>query len=64
MAGPVLASDRLIVGSSDGYLVSLSPYTGEVLGKLSISDGVTIQPAIANNTMYFLTNDADLVAYR
>lgn len=63
-AGPVLASDRLIVGSSDGYLVSLSPYTGEVLGKLSISDGVTIQPAIANNTMYFLTNDADLVAYR
>ena len=63
-AGPVLASDRLIVGSSDGYLVSLSPYTGDVLGKMSISDGVTIQPAIANGTMYFLTNDADLVAYR
>ncbi|MGE5477809.1 MAG: PQQ-binding-like beta-propeller repeat protein [Bacteroidales bacterium] len=63
-AGPVLASDRLIVGSSEGYLVSLSPYTGQVLGKLSISDGVTIQPAIADNTMYFLTNDADLVAYR
>ncbi len=63
-AGPVLASDRLIVGSSDGYLVSLSPYTGDVLGKLSISDGVTIAPAVANGTMYFLTNDADLVAYR
>lgn len=63
-AGPVLASDRLIVGSSDGYLVSLSPYTGDVLGKMSISDGVTIAPAVANGTMYFLTNDADLVAYR
>ncbi|MGE5516980.1 MAG: PQQ-binding-like beta-propeller repeat protein [Bacteroidota bacterium] len=63
-AGPVLASDRLIVGSSEGYLVSLSPYTGQVLGKLSISDGVTIQPAIADNTMFFITNDADLVAYR
>lgn len=63
-AGPVLASDRLIVGSSDGYLVALSPYTGEVLGKISVSDGVTIQPAVANNTLYFITNDADLVAYR
>ena len=63
-AGPVLASDRLILGNSDGYLVSLSPYTGEVLGKLSISDGVTIQPAVADGTMYFITNDADLVAYR
>lgn len=62
-AGPVLASDRLIVGSSEGYLVSLSPYTGEVLGKLSISDGITIQPAVAAGTMYFITNDADLVAY-
>lgn len=63
-AGPVLASDRLILGSSQGYLVSLSPYTGAVLGKLSISDGVNIQPAVANGTMYFITNDADLVAYR
>lgn len=63
-AGPVLASDRLIVGSSTGALLSLSPYTGALLGKLSISDGLTIQPAVAENTLYFLTNDADLVAYR
>lgn len=63
-AGPVLASDRLILGSSNGKLVSLSPYTGAVLGRVSISDGVTIQPSVAENTMYFLTNDADLVAYR
>ena len=63
-AGPVLASDRLILGSSNGKLVSLSPYTGEVLGKVSISDGVTIAPSVANSTMFFLTNDADLVAYR
>ncbi|HLO79052.1 MAG TPA: PQQ-binding-like beta-propeller repeat protein, partial [Magnetospirillum sp.] len=63
-AGPVLASDRLILGSSHGRLVSLSPYTGEVLGRVSISDGVTIQPSVADNTLYFITNDADLVAYR
>ncbi|MBX9635778.1 MAG: PQQ-binding-like beta-propeller repeat protein, partial [Magnetospirillum sp.] len=63
-AGPVLASDRLLLGSSTGKLVSLSPYSGEVLGRLAVSDGVTIQPSVAANTIYFLTNDADLVAYR
>lgn len=63
-AGPVLASDRLILGSSIGKLVSLSPYSGEVLGKVDVSDGVVIAPSVAANTIYFLTNDADLVAYR
>lgn len=62
-AGPILASDRLILGNSLGYLVSLSPYTGEVLGKLEISDGVTISPSVAGGSMFFVTNDADLVAY-
>jgi outer membrane protein assembly factor BamB len=63
-AGPVLASDRLILGGSHGKLVSLSPYTGAVLGKLSAPDGITIPPTVAANTIYFLTDDADLVAYR
>ncbi|MBF0324326.1 MAG: PQQ-binding-like beta-propeller repeat protein [Alphaproteobacteria bacterium] len=62
-AGPVLASDRLIIASSHGKLLSLSPYTGQVLGSLSISDGVTISPAVALQTLFFLTDDADLVAY-
>jgi outer membrane protein assembly factor BamB len=62
-AGPVLASDRLIIASSHGKLLSLSPYTGEVLGSLSISDGVTISPAVALQSLFFLTDDADLVAY-
>jgi outer membrane protein assembly factor BamB len=61
--GPVVASDRLIVASSHGKLVSMSPYTGQVLGSLSISDGVSIPPAVALGTLFFLTDDADLVAY-
>lgn len=63
-SGPVLASDRLILGSSDGKLVSLSPYTGDMLGWDEAPDGVSIAPIIANGTMYFLTDEADLVAYR
>ena len=34
--GPVLASDRLLVGGSTGEMLSLSPYTGEIIGKLDI----------------------------
>lgn len=63
-AGPVLASDRLILASSDGQLVSLSPYTGQLLGRIEAPDGVSIAPAVAGGTIFFLTDDADLVAYR
>ena len=62
--GPVLASDRLILGSSDGKLVALSPYTGDMLGWEKAPDGVTIAPVIANGKLYFLTDNADLVAFR
>jgi FOG: WD40-like repeat len=63
-AGPVLASDRLILANSLGELVSMSPYSGEVLGKIDAPDGVSLPPAVAGGALYFLTEDADLVAYR
>jgi outer membrane protein assembly factor BamB len=63
-AGPVLVSDRLVVSSSTGKLVALSPYTGTVLGVDEAPDGVTISPAVAGGSLYFVTDDADLVAYR
>ncbi|MDA8232269.1 MAG: PQQ-binding-like beta-propeller repeat protein [Magnetospirillum sp.] len=63
-AGPVLASDRLIFGSSHGYLLSLSPYTGKVLGYEKAPAGISIQPVVADGTIYFYTDDADVVAYR
>lgn len=63
-AGPILASDRLIFASSHEKLLALSPYTGAVLGTESSPDGVSIPPSVAQGTVYFLTDDADLVAYR
>lgn len=62
--GPVLASDRLILASSTGKLVSLSPYTGDMLGVEEAPAGISIPPVVAGGTLYFLTDDADLVAYR
>lgn len=62
--GPVLAGDRLIVTSSTGDAISVSPYTGELLGRLRLSGTPTVAPVVANNTIYILTEDASLVAIR
>ncbi len=62
--GPVLAGDRLIVASSTGDAISISPYTGELLGHLDLPGTPTVAPVVANNTLYILTEGADLVAIR
>jgi len=63
-AGPVLGSDRLIVLSSAGDAISISPYTGEPLGREEMSAGGYTAPVIADNSLYVLTDDANLSAYR
>ncbi len=63
-SGPLLAGDRLIVVSSHGEALSVSPYTGEILGHIDLPDGSFISPIVANETVYLLTDDAKLVALR
>jgi len=63
-SGPVLASDRLIVTSSHGFVITLSPYTGEVLSGRRLHDGTFMPPVVANQTLYVLTNDGDIAAFR
>jgi len=62
-AGPVLGSDRLIVLSSTGDAIAISPYTGEPLGREEMSAGGYTAPVIADNSLYVLTDDAKLSAY-
>lgn len=63
-SGPALGGDRLILVASNGYAISLSPYTGDILGALKISGRAFLPPIIAGNTLYILTNDGRLTAYR
>lgn len=63
-SGPVLAGDRLIAISSMGQLISVSPYTGKVLGFVSVPAGTFVPPVVANQTLYILTQNAQLLAYR
>lgn len=62
--GPVLGGDRLILLSSHGRAVSLSPYTGEVLGELRLPSPAAVPPLIADGTLYVITDSAELIAYR
>lgn len=63
-SGPVLAGDRLIVISSKGYALSVSPYTGEIISGMKMPSGVEIEPIVANDTLYVLTNSGKLVAMK
>ena len=63
-SGPVLASDRLIVLASNGDALSISPYTGKPLGRIVFNDGSYVSPVLANQTLYIVTQGADLIAYR
>lgn len=63
-SGPVLASDRLIVATSNGYIFSVSPYSGEIISYISTSDGISQSPVVADGTTIFTTEDAELLAYK
>jgi len=63
-AGPVLASDRLLVGGSTGEMLSLSPYTGEIIGKLDMRSPMRLAPVVANRMVFVLTDSGRLVALR
>jgi outer membrane protein assembly factor BamB len=62
--GPVLAGDRLILASSDGRLVNADPLTGAVQSTTKAGGPVTLPPVVANNTLYILTDDGKITAWR
>lgn len=62
--GPVLAGDRLIVAGTNRKVLAISPYTGEVLGEIDLPETPAVAPIVAGSTVYFLTNDATLLAMR
>lgn len=62
--GPILAGDRLLVTSTHGYALSISPYTGEVISGVEIPSGTSTQPIVVDGTFVFLSDEGELIAYR
>lgn len=62
--GPVLASGRLWIASSRGYVKSVDVMTGEVADFTRLDDGVSLPPVVANNMLYILDDDGTITAWR
>lgn len=62
--GPVLASDRLLIAASDRQLITVSPYTGKTISSVKLSAAAYLPPIVAGGSVYLLTDDGKLTAYR
>lgn len=62
--GPILAGGRLIVAGSDGQIRSFAPEDGSLVSSVEIKGGATTRPIVAGNTLYVVSGDGVLHAYR
>ena len=62
--GPVLAGERLILASSEGEMVYVSPADGKVAGTANIGAPVFLPPVVANSTLYILDNSGRISAFK
>lgn len=62
--GPVLAGNKLYLAGSDGYLRVFDPASGALIGTAEIPGGAAAAPAVAGQTLYVVTHDGQLIAYR
>ena len=63
-SGPVLAGGRLIVVSSNGAMINVSPDSGAFQSQSNIGAGVSLQPVVAGSTLYILDDRGRLTAFR
>jgi outer membrane protein assembly factor BamB len=63
-SGPVLVGDRLLLVGSNGQAVTMSPSNGEILGRQDLPAPVVIPPVVAQGSVYMVTENAELLAYR
>lgn len=61
--GPLLAGDNAVVVSDEGDILFVDLKTGKI-NQTSHSDGFTLPPIGCDETLIFLTNDAELIAYK
>jgi len=62
--GPVLAGGRLRVAGSNGTMLDLSPTTGQILATTTLPGPAALTPIVAGGTLYIVTNDGTLTAFR
>jgi len=62
--GPILAGGRLIVASTDGFIRQYDPTSGALVGSIAIAGGAASLPVVAGETLYVVSKDGQLHAFR
>jgi outer membrane protein assembly factor BamB len=62
--GPVLVSDRLVVAGTSDIALSVSPYTGKILGQQALPDAASLGPMVVAGTVFIVCDDGRLLALR
>lgn len=62
--GPVLAGNRLILASSNGWLVNVDAGGGKILSNGKAGGNVYLPPVVANQTLFTLDNSGTITAWR
>ncbi|MEO0981674.1 MAG: PQQ-binding-like beta-propeller repeat protein [Pseudomonadota bacterium] len=61
---PVVASNRILVVSSEEELLVLSPQTGEITDRIDINATVYLEPIVVGDKVVLLADDGRLIAIR
>lgn len=62
--GPVLAGNRLIVASTEGEVMSVSPEEGAEAPMFETNNSISLPPVVANGMLYILDDSGRISAYR
>lgn len=62
--GPIVAGGRVIIASGDGVLRSYDPTNGALVASVELPGGATSAPVVAGRTLYVVSANGQLLAYR
>ena len=62
--GPILAGGRLIVAGTDGRIIEVDPENGKISKQWESGNTIAIPPIVADGTLYLLSENGTLSAYR
>ena len=63
-AGPILASNRLVLVNSDGEAVALNPKTGEVVDTVNLGGPAYVAPIAYDGALIVVTDKGEVVSIR
>lgn len=63
-SGPVLAGNRLFLVSNIGDMMEVDPQSGKTVAATKLGASANLPPVVANNTLFVLTDDGELSAWR